>query len=523
MTTISSAKKSGEEFIRSVCANKTVLVFANIGVNNNTNKEGTQRQFIQHVGGYSPFQKNGQFYKAVAGPELAQQMRDNVDNVKFMTKMKSLGYTLEKDVLLFSDAYQCYNPSETILAMFSFISSLKKSQRLIFILQDENQVQLFSKFFIKSFIKLDTQGKVKNFMCTSLDSILKSVRSSVDIESLPSLQSSQEKKEKLSVLLGVRSDLLCVSLYESFCILIHQQEVLRSVMRSLLAITNENENKDRNSDLFSVKSEESFQKDPNDAGSDTTYDGSISREEDRQDSLLLDESETSKDENHMETELKENPSLLIDKSLVASQNRTGKDFFNPNSTLTMFVHPTFYENVKQVRKSSNPSSYTHLLHLECHIHGGDGETFRVALKPNNNLLKGDNINQEHFYEVKPNFTRYLCKDGSSLTCWTPKTTFHLLDSFITATRKKYPAKQFNLFVKEFETFKQLLSIPEFKEVLTRFDSIVTLYNNLTQSLARVPAISLSQMANYLNNILARDKTCVLHTELVSNVYSGSLL
>ena len=137
MTTINSVKKSGEDFIRSVCGNRTILVFANIGLNI-SNNSGSDRQFIQHVGAFSPFQKNGQLYKAVAGPELAQQMRDNMENVKFITKMRKLGYSLENDLVLFSDGYQCCSPSEAIRAVFSYISCLKKSQKKIcFILKDE--------------------------------------------------------------------------------------------------------------------------------------------------------------------------------------------------------------------------------------------------------------------------------------------------------------------------------------------------------------------------------------------------
>ena len=491
MTTINNVKKSGEDFIRSVCANRIILVFANIGLNISTNS-GSDRQFIQHVGAFSPFQKNGQLYKAVAGPELAQQMKDNIDNVKYMSKMKKLGYSLENDVVLFSDAYQCCSPTQAIRAVFSYISSLKKSQKKIcFILKDEDQVKIFSKFFIPSFIKLD--AKVKNFICTSLDSILKSVRSNVDIETLPTLQSPEEKKEKLSLLLGVRSDLLCVSLYESFCILVHQQEVLRSVVRSLLAISNENQEQSQSEEV----KQEDVVNSPNTPGNNTSFN-------DKESSLLA-VSEPPKDDSLNGNELKLRP---------IAKSRPIKDFFTPTSTLTMFVHPVFYQNHKNVRKSTLPT--THLLYLQCHVHP-TSDTFKVALKPSNNILRGDNINNEHFYEVKPNFTRYLCSDGSSLTCWTPKTTFDLLDSFITTTRKNHPAKQFNLFVKEFDSFKQLLLISEFKELLTRLDSIVTLFNNQTQSLARVPDLPLAEMTDYLNTILSQNSSCVLHTEQVSNV------
>ena len=529
MTTISQVKKSGEKFLSSVSSNnKTILVFAHVGLSKSTTS-GTERQFIQHVGAFSPAQKNGQFYKAVAGPELAQQMEENVENVKFMSKMKKLGYSQENNLILFSDAYQCFTPRQVISAMFSFISNLKKSQKdhkICFILKDEEQVKMFSKFFIPSFIKLD--AKVKNFLCTSLDSILKSVRSDVDIESLPSLQSSLDKRESLTRLLAVRSDLLCLSLYESFCILVIQQSVLQPVMKSLLALTNDGQQQNqspggpqnKNQNLYQLKKEESIVK-PDNNQSESSF--NISSEEAGQDSFLLAESESSRDDSRIENDLREAPSLLKANALLISPSEISQDRFNPGNS-TMFIQPIFYENVKWKSKamSANPSSYTHLLYLECYVHP-TAETFKVAIKPPHNLLRGDNINNEYFYEVMPNFTRYLGKDGTSLTCWTLKTTFDLLDSFITTSRKKHAVKQFNLFVKEFDNFKKMILIPEFKELLTRFDSIVTLYNKKTRSLARVPDLELSEMPNYLNTILAQDSSCVLHTEQVSNVYSGSLL
>ena len=516
MTTIQEVKKSGEKFLSSVSSeNKTILVFAQIGLSNSSTS-GTERQFIQHVGAFSPAHKNGQFYKAVVGPELSQQMKDNKTNVKFMTKIKKLGYSLENNVVLFNDAYQCFNPRQVISAMFSFISNLKKSQKdhkICFILKDAEQVKIFSKFFIPSFIKLD--AKVKNFLCTSLDSILKSVRSDVDIESLPSLQSSQDKRESLTVLLGVRSDLLCLSLYESFCILVTQQAVLQPVMKTLLAVSNQGP-------AGSQSKKEETRVKPDNGQNDSIF--NISSNQVEQDSFLLAESESSRDSSRIETDLREAPSLLKANVLLTSPSEITHDFFNPNTSSTMFLQPIFYENEKGKSKASatNPASYTHLLYLECYIHP-TAETFKVAIKPPHNLLRGDNINNEYFYEVMPNFTRYLGKDGTTLTCWTPKTTFDLLDSFITTSRKKHSVSQFNIFVKEFEHFKKMILIAEFKKLLTRFDSIVTLYNNKTQSLARVPDLELTEMANYLNTILAQDSSCVLHTEQVSNVYSGSLL
>ena len=76
-----------------------------------------------------------------------------------------------------------------------------------------------------------------------------------------------------------------------------------------------------------------------------------------------------------------------------------------------------------------------------------------------------------------------------------------------------------------EAARQTLEIliPEFKKLLPRFDSIKTLYNQKTGSLARVPNLELSEMSKYINTILAQDPSCVLHTEQVSSVFSGSLL
>ena len=81
MTTINVVKKSGEEFLLSVSReNQTILVFANLGLNTITNS-GSERQFIQHVGAFSPAQNNGQFYKALVGPELLEQMKEKKDTL----------------------------------------------------------------------------------------------------------------------------------------------------------------------------------------------------------------------------------------------------------------------------------------------------------------------------------------------------------------------------------------------------------------------------------------------------------
>jgi len=297
----------------------------------------------------------------------------------------------------------------------------------------------------------------------------------------------------------------------------------------LLAVTNEgqqetasaveSQSQSKTEDLYLLKKEESIIK-PDNTESQSSF--NTSSEQIGQDSLLLAEYESSRDESRIENDLREAPLLLKANALLISPSEMTHDFFNPDTTTTMFLQPIFYENVKWKSKATNPSSYTHLLYLECYLHPTT-ETFKVAIKPPYNLLRGDNINNEYFYEVRPNFTRYLGKDGTSLTCWTLKTTFDLMDSFITTSRKKHSVIQFNLFVKEFDNFKKMILIPEFKKLLTRFDSIVTLYNKKTGSLARVPDLELSEMWKYLNTILAQDSSCILHTEQVSNVYSGSLL
>ena len=57
-------------------------------------------------------------------------------------------------------------------------------------------------------------------MCTSLDSILKCVKSNYNIEDLATLQAAENKGQDLNKFLMSKSDLMCVSLFESFCIIL---------------------------------------------------------------------------------------------------------------------------------------------------------------------------------------------------------------------------------------------------------------------------------------------------------------
>ena len=126
----------------------------------------------------------------------------------------------------------------------------------------------------------------------------------------------------------------------------------------------------------------------------------------------------------------------------------------------------------------------------------------------------------HTYQVNPPLTKYLTKDGTAITCYAQKAAFDMITDFVKEARRQDATKQFNLFIREFDVFKKLMKIPEFSYLLGNIDNIVTLYSRSSSCLARVPDLPLSNMTSYLNNILSQDDSCMLHCEMVSNVFSG---
>ena len=115
---------------------------------------------------------------------------------------------------------------------------------------------------------------------------------------------------------------------------------------------------------------------------------------------------------------------------------------------------------------------------------------------------------------------YLTSAGDSLLCHTPTKAFNLLSEFIGKVRRENPSKQFNIFVKDFNIFKILMQYRDFANLLKSCENMLTLFNQSTSSLARVPDMPHTMLVNYLNAILSNDTSCVLHKEHISNVFSG---
>merc|ERR1711994_1167459 len=118
-------------------------------------------------------------------------------------------------------------------------------------------------------------------------------------------------------------------------------------MKSLLAVTNGGQqqnqspggSQNKNQNVYQLKKEESIVK-PDNKQSESSF--NISSEEAGQDSFLLAESESSRDDSRIENDLREAPSLLKANALLISPSEISQDRFNPGNS-TMFIQPIFYE------------------------------------------------------------------------------------------------------------------------------------------------------------------------------------
>ena len=136
-------------------------------------------------------------------------------------ELKRLDYSIAQGSLVYKELYKCHNPQETIRDFLQFVKTMtaaSKSRKFCFILKDETQVKYFNDFFVKNFSRFSL--KLRSVMCTSLDSILKYVKSNYNVEDLVTLQAEANKGQELIKLLISKSDLMCVSLFESFCIIL---------------------------------------------------------------------------------------------------------------------------------------------------------------------------------------------------------------------------------------------------------------------------------------------------------------
>ena len=132
--------------------------------------------------------------------------------------------------------------------------------------------------------------------------------------------------------------------------------------------------------------------------------------------------------------------------------------------------------------------------------------------------------------------------------------FSQISTFLGKLRKAHPSKQINIFVKDFEEFKNLLHIADFRAIVTQCEQVCTLFNQVFRSKSsKTVVLTLTlpgnqqsgkstnytalawggisclfpmfipcvQLPGYVNSVLGSCQSYLLHREDVSNVFSGS--
>ena len=224
MASILETKEGGKKcFAHLAKESNSFVIVVNVGLNYLINSDGSKREFIQHFGAFAPFSNKtaNRFFRAISGSGLLRQLQQVRGENNLSNELKRLDYSITQGSLVYKELYKCHNPQETIRDFLQFVKTMtaaSKSRKFCFILKDETQVKYFNDFFVKNFSRFSL--KLRSVMCTSLDSILKYVKSNYNVEDLVTLQAEANKEQELIKLLISKSDLMCVSLFESFCIIL---------------------------------------------------------------------------------------------------------------------------------------------------------------------------------------------------------------------------------------------------------------------------------------------------------------
>ena len=541
MATISETKEGGKNcFSQLARESQTLVIIVNVGLNYLTSSDGSKREFIHHFGAYAPFSSKAanRFFRAIAGSGLLRQLQQVQGENNLSKELKRLDYSIVQGSLVYKDLYKCQNPQETIRDFLQFVIAMtaaSKSRKICFILKDETQVKYFNDFFVNIFSRFSL--KLRSIMCTSLDSILKCVKSNYNIEELVTLQAAQDKGQDLDKLLMSKSDLMCVSLFESFCIILSidsNGKSLQLLLKQILQCGGVEQKKEKQKISSKI---EGVDEQTNPATEHKFLPESKLEEVEAKEELLLAAAAsanldpatavTEGTSLHETSELAESYQLKYDIKEEQTENELQDkakleqpltssplevtDHLMSEASITLFIKTDFLENIKQrmtVKNLRQP------LFIQCLLHPS-GKELLLGFKP-----AGTASSNKKLYEVSGKTVRYIGHPGLKANCYPNKMTFELLTSFVKETRKQNPSKQFNVFVREFESFNKLMGFPEWRELLGSLDTLVTLYSRASSSLARVPDLPLTEMASYLNNILSTDTSCVLHREHVTSVFSG---
>ena len=75
--------------------------------------------------------------------------------------------------------------------------------------------------------------------------------------------------------------------------------------------------------------------------------------------------------------------------------------------------------------------------------------------------------------------------------------FSQISTFLGSLRKAHPSKQINIFVKDFEEFKNLLHIPDFRAIVMQCEQVCTLFNQVFRSQASKTLVSTNMSSSLL--------------------------
>lgn len=474
-----------EEFLRQSDSN---IVFISIGVGV---WGDMKKEFISHLGAISP--DSDKFFSAIVTSGLLKQMELNRLNSQFIDVIQSLGYSSKKDSVYYRDRHECVLPQVGVNALSEYLQNLKKKRsKLVIIMESGKQIEVLGDLLKKeNALDLEILSKVKIIDFPYFTDGSETFQN-YDFKTLITLQAAPENKEKLFSLLQARSDLMAKAMFEAFCILLVKEQNVHNSLIRLLAVENACE----------IDSDDDKKSNSNDS---VLLEESINRTSDLNDtvdSTLSEITPTSKTEGD-------------------DKREEVADHFNSENTVTLFINPIFFsrDRITWTSKSKVP---THLIGIDCFFHPL-GESFFMAITPNKAFLRTADFLKVHSYIEDGRTLKYVHKSGETSPCYPRTKAFDNLADILGQMRKREPCKQFNLFVKDFEVFKELMEYTEFTNILKRLEHVVTLFNQSSQILARVPDIPVALLAGYVNEILVNDSSSVLHKEHVSNLFVGRKL
>ena len=200
MATILETKEGGKKcFAHLARGTHSLVVVVNVGLNYLINSDGSKREFIHHFGAFAPFstKAGNRFFRAMAGSGLLKQLLQVSGENNLSNDLKRLDYSIAQESLVYKELYKCHNLQETIRDFLQFVKAMTaacKSRKICFILKDETQVKYFNDFFVKNFSRFSL--KLRSVMCTSLESILKYVKSNYNVEELATPQPTGRCKQR---------------------------------------------------------------------------------------------------------------------------------------------------------------------------------------------------------------------------------------------------------------------------------------------------------------------------------------